>query len=233
MALAFLSAMGHWTLLGRKTGRDTSIAGDLALWLMIGGIAGARIAYIIANFNYFRQAPMEMIRVDQGGLVYYGGFIGATLALMILARRRHEPFLALTDFSVTALPLGHALGRIGCFLNDCCHGREVSCPSLATLGLNRYPVQLYEAAFNLAVYLLLLRFYRRKTALTPPGTLLALYLVVYPAGRFLLEFIRGDDRLRAGRLDVAQIISLGLMITGLVMWAILRRRHERNLNRTS
>lgn len=233
MALAFLSAMGVWTMLGRKTGRDTSIAGDLALWLMVGGIVGARIAYILANLDYFRQAPMEMIRVDQGGLIYYGGFIGATATLAILARLHRESFLSLVDFTVTALPLGHAIGRVGCFLNGCCHGRNVDAPSLATLGLNRYPVQLYEAVFNIIVLILLLRFYLRRTGRTPPGSLLALYLVVYPAGRFLLEFLRGDDRLRAGRLDVAQIISIGLMITGLALWAILRRLHERHLHRTA
>lgn len=233
MALAFLSAMTHWTLLGRKTGRNTALAGDLALWLMVGGIAGARIAYIIANFDYFRQAPMEMIRVDQGGLVYYGGFIGATLTLAILARFHRKPFLSLVDFTVTALPLGHAIGRVGCFLNGCCHGREALTPSLATLGLPRYPVQLYETAFNLGVYLLLLRFYRHKSDRTPPGALLALYLVLYPAGRFLLEFLRGDERLRLGRLDAAQVISLTLMIAGLILWTVLRRRHENNPHRAS
>jgi phosphatidylglycerol:prolipoprotein diacylglycerol transferase len=233
MALAFMAAMSHWTLLGRKTSRDTSIAGDLALWLMVGGIVGARIAYIVANIHFFMQAPMEMIRVDQGGLVYYGGFIGATITLIILARCRHESFLSLVDFTVTALPLGHALGRIGCFLNGCCHGRDVATPSFFTAGLSRYPVQLFESAFNVAVYLLLLRLYIRKTDQTPPGTLLAIYLIVYPAGRFLLEFLRGDDRLRAGHLDVAQIISLGFMMIGLIMWTILRRCHERNLHRPS
>lgn len=233
MALAFLAGMTHWNLLGRKTGRDTSIAGDLALWLMVGGIAGARIAYVIANFDYFRQAPMEIIRVDQGGLIFYGGFIGANIALAILARFHRESFLSLVDFTVTALPLGHAIGRIGCFLNGCCHGINVSTPSLATFGLNRYPVQLYEAAFNLVVYALLLRLYLRRTPKTPPGILLALYLVAYATGRFLLEFLRGDERIRTGSLDVAQLISLALIVTGLTLWAILRHRHERNLHRSA
>jgi phosphatidylglycerol:prolipoprotein diacylglycerol transferase len=94
-------------------------------------------------------------------------------------------------------------------------------------------VQLYEAAFNLLVYAFLLRLYLRKTAKTPPGSLLALYLVAYSIGRFLLEFLRGDERLRAGSLDVAQLISLALMMSGLALWAILRRRHERNLHRSA
>jgi phosphatidylglycerol:prolipoprotein diacylglycerol transferase len=173
---------------------------------------------------------MEIIRVDQGGLVFYGGLIGATITLHVLSKRYHESFLSLADFTVTALPLGHALGRIGCFLNGCCHGRLVDYPSCSTFWLSRYPVQLFEAAFNLIVYLLLLRVFIRKTPHNPPGLLLALYLIIYPIGRFMLEFLRGDDRLQAGFLNAAQLISLGLIAAGLIMWTLLRR-HERNLHR--
>jgi len=228
MALAFLAGMAHWNFFARRTGRDPALAGDLALWLMVGGILGARVAYGLANFDYFPQAPREILRVDQGGLVFYGGFLGALAALALLARRKREPLLSLADFCVTALPLGHAFGRIGCFLNGCCHGRNVVHPDFFAFGLRQYPVQLYEAAFNLVLYVLLLRVALRRetTAHAPHGTLLALYLIYYPVGRFLLEFLRGDERLRLGALDAAQYLSLGLMLTGLLLWTFLRRRHE-------
>ena len=234
MAIAFLAGMIHWSLLARKQGRPSTTAGDLALWLMLGGILGARIAYVLANLDYYLQTPREIFRIDQGGLVFYGGFIGAVAALALLAFRKGESFLSLADFSVSALPLGHVFGRIGCFMNGCCHGADVKSPSLFTAGLTQYPVQLYEAAFNLAVYgFLLATTLRRDAHKIPHGTLLALYLILYPAGRFLLEFLRGDERLLMGGLHVAQYTSLVLMLCGIAFWTLLLRRHARNPARSS
>jgi phosphatidylglycerol:prolipoprotein diacylglycerol transferase len=213
--------------LGRRTrARDAAFAGDLAFWLMVGGIVGARIAYVIANYErQFRDDPMAVFRVDQGGLIFYGGLIGAALALVLFARWRRQPVMDVGDFAITALPLGHALGRIGCFLNDCCHGKLAAAPTLLTLGCARYPVQLYESAFNLAVYAFLFRFYLRRGG-ARRGAVVAAYLCVYPPGRFLLEFLRGDERTRWGSLSVAQYVSLALLAVGLALWALLRRHHE-------
>lgn len=222
MALAFLAGMVHWQWLGRRSGHDTTLASDLAFWLMVGGILGGRIAYVLANFNYFRAAPQEIIRVDQGGLIFYGGFIGGLITFFILTRWHHLKAADLADFTVTALPLGHALGRIGCFLNGCCGGAGTT-PSLLTGGLSHYPVQLYEAAFNLIVYGILTWYFLRRRG-PRHGSVVALYLVIYPIGRFLLEFIRGDERLRVfGGLDAAQIISLALLLIGIALWAFSRR----------
>jgi phosphatidylglycerol---prolipoprotein diacylglyceryl transferase len=223
MALAFLAGIWHWNWLGRRTGRDVSLAGDLAFWLMLGGILGARVAYVISNFDYYRAAPQEIIRIDQGGLIFYGGFIGGLLTFFAFAKWRKIPALDLADFTLTALPLGHALGRVGCFLNGCCGGCPAPHPSLLTGGLAHYPVQLYEAFLNLGVYALLTWFYlqrRRGRA----GSVVALYLMTYPVGRFLLEFIRGDARMRVGAFDVAQEISLGLIGAGFILWWIVQRR---------
>lgn len=223
MALAFLAGMLHWQWLARRSGHDPALASDLAFWLMVGGILGGRIAYVIANFSYFLAAPQEIIRVDQGGLIFYGGFFGGLLAFFILCRWRHLNAADLADFTVTALPLGHALGRIGCFLNSCCGGAETT-PSLLTGGLAHYPVQLYEAILNLGVYVLLTWYFLRKRG-SSHGSVVALYLMTYPVGRFLLEFIRGDERLRIyGGLDAAQIISLTLLLIGIALWTFTRRK---------
>lgn len=221
MAAGFLAALAHWRVLGRRSGVDTAFTTDLLVWLMIGGILGARIAYVAANWPYFRAAPGEIIRIDQGGLVYYGGFVGAGLAMILFSRLYGRPLFAMTDLVITALPLGHAFGRVGCFLNGCCGGSLAPADSLVALGLAHYPVQLYESAFNLAVYALLFRLYLRP-AWQRTGRMLATYLLLYPAGRFLLEFIRGDERLRLGHLDAAQIVSLALLATGAVAWLVIR-----------
>ncbi|NQU40328.1 MAG: prolipoprotein diacylglyceryl transferase [Lentisphaerae bacterium] len=246
MALGFLAGLLNWTLLGRSTGRDFKFCSDLLFWIMIAGILGARAAYILSDLNYFMANPEKIVRIDEGGLIYFGGFLGAWLALYLVARSQKTPFLDLADFVITSLPLAHAFGRIGCFMNGCCHG-TVSNGSMAVIypmrspawheqlmagvidpsawqSLAVHPVQLYEAAFNLLLFgIVLLAWHRRRQ----PGTVGVTYLLTYPVGRFLLEFLRGDYRLRWMGLSVAQWISVALFIAGWVLLAILRQRARR------
>ena len=228
MALGFLMAVAHWRMLGRRTRTDTAFTSDLLVWIMIGSIVGARIAYVLANLTYFSAVPAEIIRVDQGGLVYYGGFAGAGVVLLAFTRLYHRPFWTTVDLVVTALPLGHAFGRIGCFLNGCCGGVVAPAGRLVAFGLTHYPVQLYESAFNLALYAFLFWLYL-DPARRRPGRIVSLYLIIYPIGRFLLEFLRGDERIRVGflgSLDAAQIFSLVLVAVGLTLNHVLCRHED-------
>jgi phosphatidylglycerol:prolipoprotein diacylglycerol transferase len=234
VALAFLATVTHWNALARRDHRPVGFGSEIAFWIMLSGILGARIAYILANLDYYLASPAEIIRLDRGGLIYYGGFIGATLALIVFARRHKEPVLSLADFCVTGLPLGHAIGRIGCFLNGCCYGL----PTTSFLGIHypansdaclRYgdvavlPVQLFESAINLVLYAVLLYAYPRRKK---HGSVLALYLLTYPIARFLLEFLRGDERLHWIGLNAAQVVSVVLFASGVGLWAVLRKKTE-------
>lgn len=235
--LGFLAAVAHWSRLARREGRDPSLAWDLGAWLMIGGLIGARLAYVAAHWPEFRLEPQTIWRLDLGGLVYYGGFAGGALAAFWFARRRALPLPFAADFIATGLPLGHALGRIGCFLNGCCYGRpsgafpgvrfpEGSAPWLHYGHTPLHPTQLYEAAGNFLLYLFLARAYRN----TPrDGRVFGFYLVLYPVGRFALEFLRGDQRLRWAGLTAAQVISTGLFGAGAILLARIwtRRGRER------
>ena len=225
MALAFLAAILHWSWLGRRCGRAAHFGYDLAFWLMLAGILGARINYVIANITDFVAAPLTIIRVDQGGLIYYGGFVCAALTAVLFAWRHNEQFAWFADFVITAIPLGHFFGRIGCFLNGCCYGSPGNYAWCFPLGeVTRHPVQLYESLWNLMVYLVLLRvFFKRKTA----GVVFCLYLILYPMGRFGLEFWRGDPRLTVAGLTTAQVFSLVLVVLGIGLWLLLHWRNSR------
>ncbi|NLB56742.1 MAG: prolipoprotein diacylglyceryl transferase, partial [Lentisphaerae bacterium] len=207
-ALAFLAGVLNWHLILRKEGRRTDLAADLAFWLMLSGIIGARLAYVFANLHsYFPENPTSVFRIDEGGLVFYGGLITAGITVFFMARRYKQPLLKFLDFVITALPLGHALGRVGCFINGCCYGSKTNVPWAVVLdGVHRHPVQLYEAGINLLIYvaLLVLYFKRKKD-----GLVLACYLIVYSVTRFILEFVRGDERLCWLGLDFAQWVSVG------------------------
>lgn len=237
MAAGFLAGLAMVGALAGRAGRPFSFASDLLFWVMLGGILGARAAHVLARWQTYLAEPITILRIDQGGLVYYGGFIGAAAALCVFARiQRIRPW-DLTDLVIPALPLGHALGRIGCFLNGCCHGKPcdsalavqypAESPAWITqvyagritrfepFSLPVYPTQFYAAAVNLVICLVLVRAYVHRTR---RGAVTALYLVLYPVTRFLVEFLRGDVRSHWGYWSSAQVVSLGLFAVGLALW---------------
>lgn len=265
MALAFLLGLLNWTLLSRKEEKNLSLFSDMLLWIMVSGIIGARAAYVFSEFDYFRAYPFEILRIDKGGLIYYGGFLGAVAGMLIFARTRGERFWSLSDLIVTSLPIGHALGRIGCLLNGCCYGGRCEGPLAVRYPLNSepwfdhvkelagrfaaylhefivappgpwhewvsvypgqaaglrrrslpvHPVQIYEAAANVVLYVLLVHAYRHRRR---EGHVTALYFLGYGIVRFCLEPLRGDPRMVWGGLSVAQWVSVSVFLAGAWMW---------------
>lgn len=235
-ALGFLAAILTWLWLGRNEQRPPGFAADLGFWLMASGIVGSRLAYVAANAAYYRAHPLEIVRIDQGGLIFYGGFLLACVALVVFARRRRVPVWHLADFAIPGLAIGHALGRIGCFLNGCCYGRPAGesffgiayppfCePGKLFPGMPLYPVQLLESAGLALVWIALLVAYPRRRK---DGAVFALYLLLYPPVRFLLEYLRGDERQSWFALNVAQVASIALFVAGILLFVLLpRRRHD-------
>jgi phosphatidylglycerol:prolipoprotein diacylglycerol transferase len=156
--------------------------------------------------------------------------------VVLFARIRRIPLWSLGDFVMSGLPLGHALGRLGCFLNGCCYGMPTQCLCGVVYPENSapwyrfghaplHPTQLYEAAFNLLLYLFFLWYYPRRRR---QGNVVALYLLLYPLARFLNEWLRGDERLKWMGLSLAQEISVLLFLTGLVLWFSLPRNIRRD-----
>ncbi len=248
MALGFVGGLVNWIWLGKRDGRSSQFCTDLMFWVMLSGILGSRLAYVLENWKTYVAEPLTIIRIDQGGLIFYGGFVASLVALFFFARKHRQPLALLLDFVVTSVPLAHALGRIGCFFNGCCFGCRTEYPvgiafpryslpwhsqyqrelidvnALASLPV--HPVQLYEAAFNLAVYGLLVVLFRKRL---PAGCLAALYLVLYGIGRFTLEVFRGDrgERLAVGSLSIGQFVSLLIIFAGCAVFALLLGRRKK------
>ena len=229
-ALGFLSALGTWAWLARKTvpPPPEGMAADLGMWLMVAGVLGSRAAYVMAHGAYYVEHPAEILRIDQGGLIFYGGLILGSIALVAFARRRRIPLWKMADFAIPGLAVGHALGRIGCFLNGCCYGRAASAhpgwgvvyPACSEPGrlfpdVPLYPVQVFEAAALLVLWGILVWAYPRKRR---PGTVFALYLLLYPPCRFVLEYLRGDPRQGWASVDAAQWISVGLFACAVALF---------------
>jgi phosphatidylglycerol:prolipoprotein diacylglycerol transferase len=248
MALGFAAAWFAMVRLGRGSHRNADYLASLCVWLMLAGLAGARLAYVAEHWTAeFAGHPWRVVRIDQGGVMFYGGVAGATLALLLFVRRRGERLLEVADLVLAALPLGHAFGRLGCFLHGCCHGRvspgplavafpagspawEVQCQAglVAPTALRSLPVvptQLFEAAANLLLFVVLAFLYPRLRQRS--GVVAALYFLFYPAIRFAIEPYRGDLRLPVGPFSVGQAASLALFGFGVLLLALrLRRRPE-------
>ena len=251
MALGFLEAWQVITWLCRRTGRNPEPLSNLLLLMMVVGVVGARLAYVIEHWTAeFAAAPLRVLRVDQGGLMFYGGFILAALVFVAWCRAHRERILPLTDLFAVVVPLGHAFGRIGCFFYGCCYGRlapasacAVAFPrgspawheqlreglisSNAAHALPVLPTQLFEAAavalLFAALCALYCRFWKRA-----PGLLSGAYLVGYACIRFGIEILRGDPRAAVGPFSISQTISLALFLVGatLVVRAITRRGND-------
>ena len=240
VALGFLLATAHWSWLARRRGLPPGFGSNLAFFIMLSGILGARVAYVLANLSYFAQHPLHVFRVDEGGLIFYGGFFGALAAVIVMARVQKIPVWTLGDLAITGVPIGHAAGRIGCFLNGCCFGLPTDCPlgvrfpagsppDLMHPGTTLHPVQLYETAGNLALYGLLLWFYLRGRR---SGATVALYFILYPLLRFSMEFFRGDERLHGMGLTFAQLVSAILLVAGLIIMILRYDKPEPSLEQT-
>jgi phosphatidylglycerol:prolipoprotein diacylglycerol transferase len=223
VAAGFLAAVVHWTVLGRRDGRRAGFGADFGFLVMIAGIVGARLTYVLVHAADYAAHPLDAVRVERGGLIFFGGFALAILAIFGLARWHRLPALRLLDYGVTGLALGHALGRVGCFFGGCCYGLPTRLPwASLQAGELRHPVQLYEAAFNVALWILLTRTYLRKPA---GGVVFALYLVLYGIWRFFAEFLRGDARQYLLGLHTAQVVSLASAAVGAILFFVVRRRH--------
>lgn len=184
---------------------------DLTFLAVISGVVGARLFFVIEFFDSFKytvvngvmvkrtlpQVLMETLRVDHGGLVFYGGCILGIITLFVYCRRKKLDPLRMADLMAPSAVLGHAFGRIGCFLNGCCYGTPchyawgVSYPEVyhVCFGQTLYPVQLFESSINFTLAILLCVALRKLAK----GQTFTLYLALYGIARFLLEFIRGDN----------------------------------------
>ena len=258
-ALGFLAGYQLLVHRARRSSIGAERAANLTMLGMVAGVIGARLLYVIQNWAAeFRDNPAEIIRIDHGGLVFYGGFILGILVILVLSRVRRFPLGEFADLVAPALALAHAFGRVGCFLNGCCFGRVwngffavtyppgsqvmqtqyqqgLFPPDLAAKVLQYlhdparsspvqclpvFPVQLLESVTNLAILALLLLIEKH---LPRRGQLFAVYLLLYAAGRFADEFMRGDYLEHIGGLTSAQIICLSLFPAAIGLFFLFGR----------
>ncbi|MBI4436004.1 MAG: prolipoprotein diacylglyceryl transferase [Candidatus Omnitrophica bacterium] len=203
----------------RRRGKDPASLLDLGTGLLLSGLLGARLLYIFLHLEEYLEDPLEVFRLQRGGLVFYGGLAAAVVFAILFIQRKRLPLWQTLDEIVPYATLVQAFGRIGCFLNGCCYGK----PTLSRIGIlfpghpvPLHPTQLYES-FSLFILFILFRSLAQKRAL-PVGRLFVLYLFSYGLLRFIVEFFRGDQDLWMWGWTLPQGVSLFLIGLSLMLW---------------
>jgi len=231
VALGFIA--GLWTAgrRGKLIGIDPDKVHDIGPWLILGGVGGGRVLYVISYWNEkFAGAPWtEVFAIWRGGLVFYGGLIGATLAGMGYVWFKKLPLWKIADILAPSIALGYAFGRIGCLMNGCCFGRACELPwaihfpaDHATHGARVHPTEIYDSLLNFGFYAFLAWLFRRRKF---DGEIFAVYLIGYALIRGFVEYFRGDYPVHylGGWATPAQVISIIIVTGGLLLIFFLPR----------
>lgn len=197
----------------------------IILCVIIGIILGGRIGYCLFYGNgYYIAHPGEILALNQGGMSFHGGLVGAFVAGIVAAKITHIPYLTLTDLGCIGAPLGLFFGRCANFINGELWGAPTDLPWGVAFGgsagmMPRHPSQLYEALLEGIVIFVVLFALSRKTPPRPRGTFTGLFLIMYGVFRFLIEFVRVPD-IQLGYIfgnwvTMGQLLSIPLILVGI------------------
>ena len=215
---------------------------DMLFLMIIWGIIGARLYYVIFNFDAFRDNFLDIFKVWEGGLAIYGGIIGGSLYILYRCYKKKLSFIKILDIYSLSLLLGQAIGRWGNFFNSEAYGGITSYDSLKRMmlpefiikgmyidGAYREPLFLYESIWCLigVIFIILIR----KQYEYKEGRQIGFYLFWYGLGRFVIEWFRSDS-LYIGKFKVSQVLSLILCIVGLVSLIVISGKSNKRLRKS-
>jgi phosphatidylglycerol:prolipoprotein diacylglycerol transferase len=237
LAVAFIAGLWVANRQARRAGLDAARITDMAVYVLIGGLVGAKLLLVIVEWPFYARNPRELLSVIQSGGVFYGGLLGALPVAWWYARRHHLDGWRTADVLAPGVALGQAIGRLGCFSAGCCYGRPTDVPwgiafrdpyatrAVGTpLDIPLHPTQLYESLTVALLFLGLLWLARRKRF---HGQVTAVYLFGYAALRFAIEFYRGDaarGTVFGGRFSTSQFIAILVALAAAAAYPYLRRR---------
>ncbi|MDE6405848.1 MAG: prolipoprotein diacylglyceryl transferase [Lachnospiraceae bacterium] len=239
-AAGFLLGIGYLLFAARVKSEDFSDLVYVYVWAAVGAVIGAKLLYIllavpdiVRGLKGGADPGLYLRSMVSSGFVFYGGLLGALLAVRTASRYFGLDFCKVAAILTPALPLAHALGRVGCAVVGCCYGRETRmCIGIsytdsmyAPNGIRLFPVQIIEALADLLIFIVLVFILLKRTDIYAAFGVFERYLVMYACVRFLLEFMRGDSvRGHLGWFSTSQWISIiilllvGIQKTSKIKW---------------
>jgi phosphatidylglycerol:prolipoprotein diacylglycerol transferase len=216
-----------------RAGLDPDRIWNLGIYMVLAALFLAKAWLVFGAWDYYSAHLREIFSITtfQSGGIFYGGIVGAILTIVLYTYFQRMPILSVLDTFAAALPLGHALGRLGCFAAGCCYGkptshlwgvtfRDPSAELLAgtPLGVRLHPTQLYEAGAEFLNFIFLVWLGNRQRF---QGQMLGAYFMLYGLERGTIEFFRGDPgrtMMFHGSVSLMQVVSVGLVLTGAFLW---------------
>ncbi len=230
VALGFLTGILMAKKEAVRVGENPEQIMDLCFYILISSVIGARLFYVFTMPGHFFKNPLEIFKIWEGGLVFYGGFISALVFAIVYLKKHRIEIWKIADLLAPSLAIGHALGRIGCFFAGCCYGKICELPwavtfshpeSLAPLGISLHPTQLYEAFSNFTIFAILWMLRIRKQF---EGQVFWVYVMIYGSVRSILEIFRDDFRGGfMGPLSPSQVIGIAMAIAAGIMLVRCKR----------
>lgn len=223
IAIGVLAGWGTAEYRARKLKADAEHVFFLLLWCLLGGFLGAKILFWITEWEEIVSDPAFILWTMSDGFVVYGGILGGIFAGWLYCRVKKICFLEYFDLMIPSVALAQGFGRIGCFLAGCCYGKEAEGwlsvtfhnSDFAPNGVALVPTQIYSSILDFVHFAVLLYIARHKKA---DGQVAACYMIFYSAGRFCLEFFRGDlIRGSVGSLSTSQFISIFIFAAGILL----------------
>ena len=207
----------------KREGLDKGIFSHILFWTIVFSFIGARIFYVLVDLPLFLGDPLGVI-LSRAGFVFYGGLVTGVISLYILTKKHRTNFLQYADIISLGIPLGHSLGRLGCFFYGCCYGKPTDLfmgilfpagSPAGSPGLKVIPTQLISAFFLLVIFFILLFLKKRRRFV---GQIFLSHLILYGIFRFIIEFSRGDPRGEILFLSVSQFLAVILIGVSFFWW---------------
>lgn len=207
-----------------KEGIDTAKVLDLCFFIIIGAIIGSRILYVIVNYKEFLASPLDVFKLWAGGLVFYGGFIGALITSLWFVKKHKLPIGKTADLIAPYLAIAHSISRWGCLAAGCGYGRPTDSwtgiiftnpLSIAPLGITLYPTQIFDSINEFIIFLILIAIRPYKKF---DGQLFLLWMMLYAVGRSIVEHFRGDA---ARGYIITDVISTSQGISAVIFTIVL------------
>lgn len=220
-----------------RKGLGENLIVDLTLWLIPIGFLGARLYYVLFEWEYYIQNPKQILAIWNGGIAIYGGLIAGSLTVYLFTKKKGLSIWLLLDILAPSVLLAQSIGRWGNFINQEAHGGAVSRQFLETLylpefiieqmninGTYYHPTFLYESLWSLLGFILLI-ILRNQKGLLRRGEVALSYVIWYSFGRFFIEGMRTDSLWIGDIMRASQVLSLVLFISAIVLWIYRRRAY--------
>ncbi len=232
IAIGLFTAIGVSKKLAAPHGIPPETVTDIFFVILISAILGARILYVLINFESYQDNLLEIFKIWNGGLVFFGGFISAVAAASFYINYKGLDLWKISDLLSPGVALGHSLGRVGCFFAGCCYGKTCDLPfaiqfnhpkTLAPIGVHLHPTQIYMVISNMLLFFILLFLLKKKKF---NGQVFLCYIMLYSLFRFVIEFFRGDHRgdFLFEFISMSQGIGLVVSITAFILIIKLKNR---------